>query len=614
MKHKSILFLISAIFSLTTFISIHSYAEEIQLIASVDKVVLTTNDSLNLTIKIKGSANTPQPNLPNLNAFNMIFGPSVSTQTSIINGRVSVSKGFSYVLKPKSSGNFTIDSFVLQYQGKIYRSNTITVDVIDKGTGNPNQPKQDARDITLDQKIFVEFTTDKQEAYTYEQVILTFKFFYQRGLPISDVEYVEPKIRNFIKEDMGQQRNYEVVRNGMIFNVIELKTALFPVVSGNLQINSAKLKCNIVVKTNNSQRRNTFGDSFFDDFFGGNQTKYPLERGAEPIILSIKELPTEGKPDDFNGAVGIYDMECDMLPLKLSIGDPITLTMKVKGIGNLQTVSEPSLTRFNANDFKIYPSETTTKIIAKTKNIKGHRIFRKVIEPQEVNIKQTPAISFSFFNPDLEKYVTVTQDPFAIEVEASESEMPLRLYVRDIEANKDKVSIITKDILPIMTNTSNFSNQKTLLYKSPITYAILIVPFIIVLASIVTQQRSKKLKTDVSYARKRRAQSDAKKRLSEATRAMKEGSAQEFYSTLSVTIAEYIANKLNTTTATIAPNTIATLLGGKNISDETINKIIKLLELCDFGRFAKAAATKDTIQNALNTAEELITDLGKELK
>jgi len=605
MKHIKIVIIIMAVLSIAT---LKTFADEVRLIAHVDKTVLTTVDSLTLSITVKGAGTTPAPADLGLDDFSMIYGPNVSSHTTIVNGVVSVSKGFSYGLKPKSTGNFTIGPFSLNYQGKVYSSNKIDIQVVDRrGSAQSDETE-------LKEKLFIEFTTDKSEVYTYEQIILTFKFFYQRGLPLTDIEYVEPEIRNFIKENMGQQSNYEIVKNGVIYNVIELNTALFPVVSGNLKIGPASLNCNIVVKSNKRRKRNDyFGNSFFDDFFG-DQTKYAVTRSGNPIHIKIKPLPEEGKPDDFKGAIGDYSIKFDAKPVNVSVGDPITLTMQVKGKGNLQTISEPVLKLYEEKDFRVYPSEIKTKITGKKNGIKGYKIFNKVIEPQDTNITQTPAVSFTFFNPETEKYQTLLSSPIPVKVEAGEVEMPLRLYVREAELDKDSVSIITKDILPIMTNLAHFTNDKNGFYMNPILYAILFIPIVAVFASIFSQRHREKLKTDVSYARKRKAQTGAKKSLSEARKCMTDGSADEFYTTLSNAFTKYIADKLNTTPASIAPNTVGQLLKDKEVPSEKTDKVIQLLEQCDFGRFAKDSGTKEAINEALNNAEDLIDSLERYLK
>lgn len=587
------------------------FAEEIGLVSNVDKTVLTTADSINLTITVEGSANTPQPQLPSLEGFNLIFGPSVSARTTIVNGAVSVSRGYTYVLKPLSAGKFTIGAFTLQYNGKVYESNTINIEVLDKADNA--RLKDGSEDLNLSEKIFVEFVTDKNEAYTYEQVVLTFRFFYQRGLPIADLEYVEPDTKNFIKEDMGKQRQYEVIRNGIIYNVIELKTALFPVVAGSLQIMPAKVRCNLLVKSGRRSSGNFFGNPFFDDFFG-DQQKYPVIRETDSIALPVKPMPEEGKPANFSGAVGVYSLEAEAKPAKVNVGDPVTITMKIKGRGNIQSISEPLLQILNKNDFRVYPSETDTAITDRNEGINGEKIFRKVIEPQNAEVAQTPGISFSFFNPESGEYKTISHDPIPVEVEAGEIEAPIRLYVRETDTNKEQSPIITKDIFPIMTNLADFTDQGKLLYKSPGLFAIFFAPIIAVAVSIFAQRRRNKLKTDVSYARNRRAQSKARKRLIKVKKFMKDTASEECYSTLSNTITEYLADKLNTTSASITPNSAAKDLEMRNVQKETVDKLIELLDLCDYGRFARDADTKKMIINAINSAEELISSLEKQLR
>ena len=589
-----------------------SFADEIKLVASVDKNVLTTKDSINLTIMVIGSTATAQPQLPDLAGFNLIFGPSVSSRTSIVNGEVSVRKGFTYMIKPKAAGKFTIDPFTLEHKGETYVSNKIDIDILDKSESE--RLRNSDGNFNIDEKVFVEFETDKKEAYVYEQVVLTFKFFYQSGLPITDLEYSEPDTRNFLKESMGGQEQYEVIRNGVIYNVIQLKAAIFPVISGELKISPAKVQCNLIVKSRRRRsRRNPLGDSFFDDFFGGTQKRYPIVRETDTIVLPVKSLPEDGKPTDFKGAVGVYSVEIEVDPKEVNVGDPITLTMTVQGKGNIQTISEPIVELLNEDDFRVYPPESDTTITSRNKDIKGMKVFRTVIEPQNADITETPLISFSFFDPEAGEYKTLIHDSIPIKVNPGEVESPIRLYVRESDTDKDHVSIISHDILPIVDDLAAFSNNSLLLHKRSIFFILIFVPLVAVIASIFFQKYRNRLKTDVSFVRKRRAFADARKRLLEIKKNSGIIAAEDGYARIANTMTDYIADKLNITSASIMHIKISNIPEIKKLPKETIDKLVELMDICDYSRFAKGSGSNGRILDAINSAEWLINTLEKQM-
>ncbi len=91
------------------------YAEKIEITASVDKTSLELGDFIRYTISIHGKLNTDQPQLPPLEDFSLLFGPSISTQTNIVNNTVSVFRGFTYGLTPQRKGKITIGPAVLKY-------------------------------------------------------------------------------------------------------------------------------------------------------------------------------------------------------------------------------------------------------------------------------------------------------------------------------------------------------------------------------------------------------------------------------------------------------------------------------------------------------------------
>ena len=588
-----------------------AYAKEVKVVISVDKNRVEIGSHIRLTVGVEGAFDTDIPKLSMPESFSLMFGPSVSTQTTIINNRVKVFRGFMYGFSPREKGRFEIGPVTLEYKGKTYTSNSINIEVVER---TPFESIIDEKSDTSGQRVdinkmvFVELTTDKAEAYIYEEIIQSFKLYFQKGLPIDNLDYVAASTKSFLAEKLGEERRYEEVRDGILYNVIELRTALFPLVSGKIKIPPASFKCNIVIR----QQRNR--GSLFDEFMGGGGRRYPVERSTEPVKLTINPLPAVDKPEVFTGAVGKYTMDVLAKPTKLKVGDPITLTINIRGEGNIQTIGEPLLDPDGMKNFKAYDFETKVTITDRGYGIKGEKLFNKVIEPQSEDNDFIPGISFSYFDPELEKYKTLTYAPIPIEVERSEIEIPIHLSVEGAGMAKGQVKILTKDILPIMSDLYSFENQGSAIYKRPFILAIIfLVPILIVVACIYVQRQRELLHTDVGYARKKRAMAHAQKHLSNARELLQLDNPSEFYATLARTILKHIADKLNVTPASVTSDNIYDMLERRGVSNDVIKELRQCLESCDYGRFSSGQLSKAQMESTLDTAEQVIMHLEKQL-
>ena len=588
-----------------------AYAKEVKVVISVDKNKVEIGSHIRLTVGVEGAFDTDIPKLSMPESFSLMFGPSVSTQTTIINNVVKVFRGFMYGFSPREKGRFEIGPVTLDYKGRTYTSNSISIEVVAR---TPFESIIDEKSDTSGQRVdinkmvFVELKTDKQEAYIYEEIIQSFKLYFQKGLPIDDLDYVAASTKNFLAEKLGEERRYEEVRDGILYNVIELRTALFPLVSGIIKIPSASFKCNIIIR----QQRNR--GSLFDEFMGGGGRRYPVERSTEPVKMTIKPLPVVGKPEGFTGAVGKYTMDVLAKPTKLKVGDPITLTINIRGEGNIQTIGEPLLAPEGMKDFKAYNFEAKVTITGRGNGIKGEKLFNKVIEPQSEDSGVIPGISFSYFDPELEKYKTITHAPIPIEVEHSEIEIPIHLSVEGAGMTKGQVKILTKDILPIMSDLYSFENQRSAIYKSPFILAIVfIIPILIVVACIYVQRQRELLHSDVGYARKKRAMAHAQQHLSNARELLQLDNPSEFYAALARTILKHIADKLNVTPAAVTSDNIYDILEKRGVSDDVIKELRQCLESCDYGRFSSGHLSKAQMESTLDTTEQVIMHLEKQL-
>ena len=118
---------------------------------------------------------------------------------------------------------------------------------------------------------------------------------------------------------------------------------------------------------------------------------------ANPVTLVVKSLPESGKPGNFNGAVGQYQIESSLDKSETQAGDPVTFRVRISGQGNINTLQTPALPK--SEDFKIYDSSTSTNISKERLVVEGQKVTETVFVSRKAGSFTIPALTFSYFDP-----------------------------------------------------------------------------------------------------------------------------------------------------------------------------------------------------------------------
>ena len=121
---------------------------------------------------------------------------------------------------------------------------------------------------------------------------------------------------------------------------------------------------------------------------------------SQPLTISILAVPKAGQPGTFTGGVGVFKATATAQPTKVRVGDPITLTVRVTGSGNLEDIGPPNLTGQEkwTRDFKIHDDPSPGRMD------EGAKVFSFSVRPKIADVKELPAIRLSYFNPKLKKF------------------------------------------------------------------------------------------------------------------------------------------------------------------------------------------------------------------
>jgi hypothetical protein len=149
------------------------------------------------------------------------------------------------------------------------------------------------------------------------------------------------------------------------------------------------------------------------DIFNRIRTQYErFSVQSDPISLEVLPLPETGRPQGFYGLLGRYTISASATPTQVSVGDPITLTIRIGGNPYLKPVQWPALEAVPelANRFKI-PSEKASPV-----EENGQKVFTQTVRANSDAVTEIPPIPLAYFDPDAGHYVVAQTDPIPLQV------------------------------------------------------------------------------------------------------------------------------------------------------------------------------------------------------
>jgi hypothetical protein len=549
--------------------------------ASVDKTTLTLDDQLTLTLTVEGQMRSiPEPTLYSLRGFH-VYSSGRSQQLSLVNGQFSASVTFNYILQPTTVGKHTIGSAEITLDGQTYRTQPIEVEVLEGRVPTPTPPEQapaaGAPPQLAGQDLFVEAVVDKDGAYIGEQVTYTFRFYQGVELFGADLRYGKPETTGFWTEGLPPQNQYYQVVAGRRYLVTEVKMGLFSTVVGAQTIGPASLH--------------------IEGFFS-SQT---LE--TDPLTVQTLPLPQEDQPADFSGAVGQYRVTAWLDKSEATVNEPVTLSFKVSGTGNVQTVPEPLWPELEG--FRSYEAKSTTSTSIEDYRVQGEKTFEKLFIPKEAGQYTIPPFRLTYFDPEAGVYRTAETEPLALTVKPGALESPPVAPGNQQQA----VTLVGRDIRHIKAAPPVLRDQGKHLYQSSLFLSSWALPPLLVIGAVLYQRQRQRLRQDVRYARLRRAHKTARKRLARAKKLMKGQDSKEFYGEVARAITGYLADKINVPAAGLRLEEMTRELERRGADQQTVDRLNRCWAECDLGRFAPVAGAPEAMVNLLAEAEEFIVSL-----
>jgi hypothetical protein len=287
--------------------------------AWVDNTNVAPDGTIQLILEHDGSTND-EPDLAPLKQDFDVLSSSSTSSMQIINGSVSSHARRSLSIAPKHSGELRIPP--ISWGGE--QSEPLTVHV-----GAAPSSAQGATGRT----VFVETTAQAGRLYVQAQVNVTVRIYSQ--VPLYHASLELPSSNDVLVQQIGADRNEQVVKDGARYQVVERHYALFPQRSGTLTVPGPVLDAQIPVRD-----RNPLGNQF-DDLFGNMRSLNNMFTSLKPIKEHGEDLSLAVLPRP-NGALGDYwlpardvKLEAEWRPDagQVNAGDPMTLHLRLQAQG-----------------------------------------------------------------------------------------------------------------------------------------------------------------------------------------------------------------------------------------------------------------------------------------
>ena len=584
-------------FYITTFISLLTLvtaAQDATLIAKVSKNKLGLNQRLKIEFSInkQGSDQFTPPKFTN---FKVVGGPSQSVSQSWVNGKVSFSQSYTYIIQPKRKGEITIGTASVKIGGKFIKSKPIKIIVLDavEIPKNPNDPNYIAQ-----QNIHLVAEISKTRPYVGEGVYVEYRLYVSENVSVYNYGVTEaPKYNGFWNQEIkikGQSPVKIGKYNGEDYRYIVLQKALLiPTKTGKLTIDPMKMEIVIGVPTGRS------------DFFGNVITRnVRKEFASAKKIIRPNSLPLEGKPANFSGAVGAFNFNVAISKEILKANESSQIKVAISGKGNLKLFELPEV--ITPTELEKYQPERNERVRVNSTGISGSVSDLYTIVPQYKGKYKIPNVSFSYFNPKEKKYHTIVTDDLFVDVLEGKELKPV---VDTNSIRKQNVTSTGNNFRYIQTKTNLEIIDTSDFFKSNLFYLLLLLPLIAIPIGIIIAKNNQKRNNDLVGNKQRKAEKLARKYLSEAKKKL--GEKEPFYEALERALHNYLKAKLGIETTDISKEKITGILKNKSIETTTIHQFIEVLEHSDMARYSQITTTE--MEAEFERAKQVIVELDKQL-
>lgn len=639
-KTSTILIVAAMVFALGQAAPAAAQKPQPEIIVKLDSRRIFEGESVGYHVMLNNVANPTAPDMSAFKDFDVAGTGSQSTNMTnmqVINGRTTLiqrrGREYNYLLTPRKSGLLTIPAPTAKVNGRVLKGDELELRVM---------PPEN-QDV-----VQMEITAEPENVYPMQPVTVTLSIFVKPlpgdrsdrnplvvsnrapklTIPWMDDEQLpdgmEPKTawKKWIGSYRGRSRSGFVVNNlvgrSSIMSIFPDRTELLfeprPTrvpksddVGKPLKYWGFCFRRTFIPKI---PGKYTFGPAALKGLFADGESADGQLQGrdiytmARPLVINIKDVPEEGRPDSYIGLVGKFSVDAALTPKKAKMGDPMTLTLEVTGRGTLENAQAPDLANVPeiAKRFKVYD--------ATEKADSGSISFTYSLRPLEMGDEPFPAIPVSYFDVEADRYVTIETKPIEISIGKAEKLSNRQIIAgrRSGGGGRSQIESRREGIFANITDLAVVHDDSVRPLYWLLGLGVMAAAYVIL---FFATRRFKRLRGDTALLRRRGAATAARGRLREGLNLLGHGETRPGTEAVKDAVTGLVADTADTPQAGLTPKDVAARLEAFGLSADIVTRTTALLETCDAARYAAAGLDAGQIADE---AKSVLEGLVKEIK
>ena len=554
---------------------------------------------------------------PSIKGFDVLMGPSRSEQSStqIVNGSVSSTSSitFTYILMANTAGEFTVPGASIVAEGNQMISNSVKIKVLPQDQNHNSSRRNNDNSSSIqpssnasvsNQDLFITATASKTNVYEQEAFVLTYKIYTRESnLQLNNAKL--PDFKGFHSQEIEMTTNArwtpEHYKGRNYYTTVYRQFVLFPQQSGKLFIEPAQFQMTVNKPVQSADP--------FDAFFNGGNNVIEIKKPitTPKIAINVNPLPA-GKPTNFLGGVGEFNISSSINSKELKTNDAITIKLVISGTGNLKLISNPEI-KF-PDDFEVYDPKVDNQVRLTKEGLTGNKVIEYLAIPRHAGTYKIPGVSFSYFDIRSKSYKTLNTEDYVINVEkgAGNADQVIANFT-----NKEDLKVLGEDIRYIKQNEVTFQPKGSFFYGSMSYWLFYIIPALAFILFFIIYRKQAAENANVAKMRTKKANKVAIKRMKLAGKLLSENKKDAFYDEVLKALWGYISDKLNIPVSRLSKDNIEEKLRNHGVSEELIKEFLNALNDCEFARFAPGDENQ-AMDKVYSSSIEVISKMENSIK